>query len=399
MYEDLGLERPSGQELLHRIRRFKEKMDEKGISFCLILLNVDIFYFTGTAQRSILVVPLQDEVLFFVEKSLDRAKMESPFEPIEGASERRVVDFLKNKGMLKGICGMELDVLPVKLFERWKRLLGPIEVVDCSGLLREVRMVKSEYEIEQIKRSGKIVDRVFEKARQIIKEGLTELEIASALEAEGRRYGHQGLLRMRGFNSEMMNIHVIHGESGIFAPPVDVPLSGIGVTPAVPYGPSLRRIGKGVPTIVDYGGGYNGYVTDETRTFVIGKLDEIFRRPYEVALEIIQEVSAMGKEGVEGRDIFLMAYEKVKKAGLEESFMGCGEGKVNFLGHGLGLEINELPVIAKRHNVVLREGMVFACEPKFTIPERGAVGIEVDFVVRRNGLERVTETPIELVQL
>ena len=397
MYEDLDLELPPKDELLRRIGKLRERMDEKAISVSIILQHVDIYYFTGTMQRSILVVPLDGEVLFFVEKSVERARMESPFEPLEGAREKRVAEMLS--GRLRGRCGMELDVLPVKVFQKWRALFPSCEFVDLSGILREIRMVKSEYEIEQIRRSGMIVDHVFEKAREVIREGATELEVASTLEAEGRKRGHQGFLRMRGFNNEMMNIHVIHGESGTLPPPADVPVSGVGLTPAVPYGPSLRRIGKGTPTIVDYGGGYNGYVTDETRTFVIGALDEAFKRPYEVALEIIEDISSLGKEGVDGREIFLRAYSKAKGAGLEEFFMGFGQGKVSFLGHGLGLEINELPVITKKHGVVLQEGMVFACEPKFTIPHKGAIGIEVDFIVKKHGLERVTKTPIELVCL
>src|SRR5208337_1212122 len=137
----------------------------------------------------------------------------------------------------------------------------------------------------------------------------------------------------------------------------------------------------------------------ETRPYVVGELDETFRKPYEVAREIIADTEAFGKEGVNSTDLFARAMEKVKKAGLEDHFMGFGGSRVSFIGHGLGLEINELPVITARHSRVLVEGTVFALEPKFVFPGKGVVGIEVDFIVRKGSLERVGKTPADLVRL
>jgi Xaa-Pro aminopeptidase len=187
--------------------------------------------------------------------------------------------------------------------------------------------------------------------------------------------------------------------SGTIPSSGDVPIAGAGVTHAIAQGPSLNKVVRGVPVVIDYGGGYNGYITDETRPFVVGELKERFRKPYEVAKEIVEDATLYGKEGVDGTELFIRAEEKAKKAGLEEYFMGFGPGKVSFVGHGLGLEINELPVITPRHHIILQEGMVFAFEPKFIFPGEGAVGIEVDFIVRKNELERVTSTPIDLVTI
>jgi Xaa-Pro aminopeptidase len=211
--------------------------------------------------------------------------------------------------------------------------------------------------------------------------------------------GHQGFLRMRGLNQEMMNLYITHGLSGTIPSSGDVPIAGAGVTHAIAQGPSLNKVERGVPVVIDYGGGYNGYITDETRPFVVGELKERFREPYEVAKEIVEDATVYGKEGIDGTELFLRAEEKARKAGLEEYFMGFGPGKVSFVGHGLGLEINELPVITPRHHIILQEGMVFAFEPKFIFPGEGAVGIEVDFIVRKNELERVTTTPIDLVTI
>jgi Xaa-Pro dipeptidase len=233
----------------------------------------------------------------------------------------------------------------------------------------------------------------------VVREGMREVDIAAILESEGRMHGHQGLLRMRGFNQEMMNIYVTHGVSGTVVSGSDVPISGAGVTPAVPQGPSVNNVQRSIPLLIDYGGGYNGYLTDETRVFVVGQLNDIFIKAHEVAREIIEETMSFAKEGVNAPEIFRKALDRVKKEKLEEYFMGYGEGKVGFIGHGLGLEINELPVITPRHDIVLKEGMVFAIEPKFIFPNEGSIGIEVDFIVRQNCLERVTDAPIDVVRI
>ena len=154
---------------------------------------------------------------------------------------------------------------------------------------------------------------------------------------------------------------------------------------------------KGAPVIVDFGGGYNGYITDETRVYAVGELKDIFLKGYQVAREIIEETMSFAREGIDATEIFAKALDRAKKAGLEQYFMGYGEGQVSFVGHGLGLEINELPVITPRHKTILKEGMVFAFEPKFIIPNEGAVGIEVDFIVRKDGLQRVTDSPLDII--
>lgn len=392
---------PPKGEVIRRIEGLRERLKEKGISFAIILQNVDLFYFTGTMPRGVLVVPASDasvEPLFFVEKGVEKARKETFLEVIPEARPTYVRDILAKEGLIKGVCGMELDVLPYNIYARWDELFK-IEIKDISPIIKGLRMIKSEYEIGEIKRSGRIVSHVFNMAKEIIDEDMTELDVASTLESEGRRFGHHGFLRMRGFNQEMDNICVTHGLASTIPSFTDAPIQGTGITPAFPHGPSFNRLKRGIPIIIDYGGGYNGYTTDETRTYVIGILEETFKRPAAVAVEIIEETMDFAKEGVNGRDIFLRALKRVKKEGLEEFFMGYGEGKVSFIGHGLGLEINELPVITERHDIILKEGMVFAFEPKFVIPEKGAIGVELDFIVRKDRLERVTDTPFGLIYL
>jgi len=387
------------EELEDRINQLRKNMERAGIAFSIILQNVDLFYFAGTVQKGVLVVSVDNGPLLFIERNVYRAAVESGLEIIPIKRDKDVGEILMAKGILKGKCGMEFDVVPVSVFERWKSIVGLDDFTDIWPAIRDLRIIKSPFEIEQVKRSGSVCDHVFEKARDVVREGAREVDIAAFLEAEGRRVGHQGFLRMRGLNQEMMNLYITHGRSGTIPSSGDVPIAGAGVTHAIAQGPSLNKVEKGVPVVIDYGGGYNGYITDETRTFVVGELKERFKKPYEVAKEIVEDATVYGKEGIDGTELFLRAEEKAKKAGLDEYFMGFESGKVTFIGHGLGLEINELPVITPRHHIILKEGMVFAFEPKFIFPGEGAIGVEVDYVVRKDKLERVTRTSIDLVTI
>ena len=134
--------------------------------------------------------------------------------------------------------------------------------------------------------------------------------------------------------------------------------------------------------------------------FSIGDWEnDLFKRGYECAYEIITEIEAFGKDGVCATEIFEKALWIAKRNGLTENFMGYGTTRVTFIGHGVGLELNELPVITGRHRTILKEGMVFAFEPKFVFPHLGASGLEVDFIVRKWGLERVSDFPLDLIRL
>jgi len=386
-------------EIQNRLGLFRDKMAREGVDFSIILGNTDLFYLSGTTQKAVLVVPLESAPLLFVEKNPDRAQRESPLPVIPIRRDKDAGDILHEKEILHGKGGMELDILPVSTYERYRQILGFDSFTDISPLIRESRMVKSDFEIRQIKRAGEIMDAVFSRTPQVLREGMREIDVEAELAAEGRRRGHQGLLRMRGFNQEMMCLYVISGQAGAVPTCVNAAIAGVGVTAAIPHGSSFRTIRRDQPVLLDYGAGYNGYITDETRTFVIGSLNEKFAKAHEVAREILDETAAFAREGTETSELFERARSRAKSAKLDEYFMGYGGGQVGFLGHGVGLEINELPVITPRHPQILTEGMILAIEPKFVFPGEGSIGIEADFIVRREGLERVTKTPLDLVRL
>lgn len=397
--ENKTFELTPAEEISSRITRLQGVMDEKEIDLALILQNVDLFYFTGTSQNGHLFVPRQGEAVFFVQKDFARATAESPLRCIKVNSLREIPNRLPEYSLEGEKVGIELDVIPVSTFNRIRTLLKGFEFVDFSQEIKRIRSIKSEFEIRQIKKAGEIVTRVFSEVKNHLREGMSEVELDGKLTSIGRALGHQGFLRMRGLNQEMMNIHVLSGASASVTTYGDTPFGGPGLNPAIAQGSSAKIIQRDQPVVIDYGAGYNGYVTDETRTFVVGRLKDHFIKACHVALKITEEVESFGRAGVVPARIYERAQEMASEEGLAPYFMGYGEGKVAFVGHGLGLEINEWPIISIGGKRPLQYGMVFAFEPKFVFPGEGAVGIEVDYIVRNGGLERVSQFPKDVVFL
>jgi Xaa-Pro dipeptidase len=387
------------EEIKARIHRFQERMTEKGIELALIMENADLFYFAGTIQKGYLVIPQKGEAIFFVQKDVGRATQESPLKCVKTESPRNLPKLLEEHNLMGKTVGMELDVVPVALYQRIQAIFRDWEVVDLSQEIKRIRSIKSDFEIRQVKKAGEIVTRVFTEAKDHLQAGMAEVDLDGILTSIGRALGHQGLIRMRGFNQEMMNIHVLSGTSASVISYADTPLAGHGLSPAIAQGSSIRMIERDQPVVIDYGAAFNGYVTDETRTFVVGRLRGPLEKACRVALMILEEVESFARAGVLPVTIYERALEIARKEGLAPFFMGHGEGQVAFVGHGLGLEINEWPILGRGEKKPLQAGMVFALEPKFVFPGQGAVGIELDYIVRDDGLERVTQFPKEVIYL
>ena len=133
------------EELLRRINGLKEKMAEAGISFSVIMQNADLFYFSGTIQKGVMVIPLDDDPLLFVERSLERVNAETPLNITPIKKDKDIGAILRQKGILKGKGGMELDVVPVSVFERFKTIVGFDKFVDVTPIIRELRIMKSSF--------------------------------------------------------------------------------------------------------------------------------------------------------------------------------------------------------------------------------------------------------------
>ena len=220
------------EEVRSRLAKLQKRMVEKGLDLVLIIQNVDLFYFSGTLQKGYLFIPAEGEACLFVQKNYERAIHETPLKCVRLESLKELPALAQDHRFNGNRVGMELDVIPVSLFYRIKTLFKNWEILDVSSEIKEVRSIKSDFEIGQIQMSGRIIDEVFSQARQHIREGVTEVVVDGILTSIGRSHGHQGFLRMRGLNQEMMNIHVLSGESGSTHSFCDTPLSGYAAGPA-----------------------------------------------------------------------------------------------------------------------------------------------------------------------
>ena len=380
------------EEIQSRIFRFQKSLQDNNVDGALISQNVDLFYFAGTIQPSYLFIPANGEPVLAVQENLDRAVKESGLSqivPLKSSHQlnQTLSDF---NCSVRGRVGLEMDVLPVNRYFALCRDFVEANFLDVSQLIREVRAVKSEYEILQIRKAAEILNQVMREAQRSIHLGMTELEVDASLGSLARRLGHQGRLRMRGYNQEMFYAHVFCGKTGAIPSFLRGPLGGLGTTPAIAQGASFNTIAENEPLIIDFGVGINGYVTDMTRTFVIGKLSEELKQAY----SFVKDVKDFMEHWVRpGRRCSLLHKEVIQLAhqrGYQDYFMGYRGHQMPFVGHGIGLEIDEYPLIGAGFRKEFQNNMVFAFEPKLVFPDVGAVGVEDDYRVTETGIERLT---------
>ena len=389
-------------ELEYRCNKLQKYMASEALDAVIIIQNADLFYFTGTVQSGNLYVPASGQPLYLVRKDAGRARMESGL--------KEVVPFTSLKDMPNivaeyGYClpkriGLELDVLPVNFFERYRALYPGAAFVDATPLIRKVRMIKSHYEIHLMKDAADQLDLVYRRAREIIAVGLTDLDVAAELEYTLRKTGHQGLIRMRGFNTDVCYGQVFSGVDSAVPAYMDAPLGGMGLNPSFGQGVGLKRIEPHEPVIVDIAGCVDGYLADQTRVFSVGEPSERLRRAYDDMLKIQTVMTDVAKVGLSWGELYTCCHSCAVDMGYIDNFMGAQGAQVSFIGHGLGVELDEYPFIARGYEQMsLEVGMVFAFEPKVVFPGEGAIGIENTFYLSNEGLKRLTHSSDELVIL
>lgn len=379
------------EELQNRISSLQSAMVAQGFNAALIVEQVDLFYFSGTGQDAHLFVPAEGPPVLMVRKDLKRARAESPLEHVRAVKNlkdlKAIVDAAAGS-RLKTL-GMELDVLPVNNFRQYEQVFSESTIADVSLLIKSVRMVKSAYEMALIRQAAVLNNSMFALIKDVLKEGMTELEFSSVLEAFYRAHGHQGLVRVRSFNQAVFYGHVLSG-SNLAVPSCSVgPTGGPGPHPSLPHGAGLKKIGRHEPVQVDYVGIVGGYMVDQARTFYLGDPRKEFVRAHTVALIIQNELARQGKPGARAETLYNTALAIAEAEGLSEGFLGYPQ-PVPFVGHGVGMELDELPLVGRKSPHVLEEGMVVALEPKFIFPGQGLAGIENTFVVTKTGLEKIT---------
>ena len=377
-------------EIDQRTEKLRNQLEENNIGAALLVQRADLLYFAGSVQEAHLYVPVDDEPILMVFKSLDRAIAESPLRRIVPlASPKAVPDVLNQYGYkVPSVMGMELDVLPANLYFTYQKVFEKKSVVDISHLIRLVRAIKSVYEIDLMRRAAERSDQVAACVPALLREGMTELELAGKVEAEARKRGHQGTVRMRYWGAEVFYGHLMAGASAAMPSFPRSPTGGSGASPAVAQGPGFRPIQRHEPVLVDYVFALNGYYSDHTRIFSLGEPADEMMAAHTAMLDVQALLKKEAKPGVKSGDIYELAIERTRTLGYDKYFMGVGDDRIRFVGHGIGVELDEYPFLASGQTLELQENMILAVEPKLIFPGQGVVGIENTHRVTENGLEQ-----------
>ncbi len=379
-------------ELDARVGKLQALLAANDLDGALIVQNTDLFYFAGTIQQSHLYIPVEGLPILMTRRTFSRAQKESALDRVVPlSSPRDVPRLLREQGYPRPRkLGLELDVLPANLYLGYREILGDTELCDASPLIRRVRAVKSSFELVAMRHAARIAESAFEEVGKFLVEGITEIELAGKVEAVARAGGHQGLVKFRLWNNEMFYGHLMAGASAAQSSYLSSPTGGTGMNPAFPQGASLHRIRRGEPVLLDYVFVWDGYIVDQTRILALESLSDRLLRAHAVMVEIQNAIADTLRPGMTGGEVFQLAVSLAERHGYAENLGGIGKDRVTFVGHGVGLELDEYPFLAKGQAMPLEAGMVIAIEPKVTFPKVGTVGIENQYVVTERGAKRMT---------
>ena len=379
-------------ELAGRMRRFRARMDAENPEWELaaILGRVNQFYFTGTLQDAVLLVPRDAGATLWVRRSLDRARAESLFPDIRPMRSFR--DAAREMPAPRETIHVETEVIPYALLQRFTKHFPCKTLAPLDGQVARTRAVKSAYELAIMERAGAIHRRALEDlAPALLREGMSEAELGCELYSLLVRDGHQGIARFGRFGSEIVLGQLGFGESSLYPTHFDGPGGCVGLEPAAPVlGSRTRKLRKGDLVFVDVGCGMAGYHTDKTMTYMFGgRLPEEAIAMQQRCVAIERQLAGMLKPGAVPSDIYATVMKGLDSRFLE-GFMGLGDRRASFLGHGIGLHVDEPPAIAEGFDDPLEEGMVIALEPKRGVPGVGMVGIENTYLVMPAGGRSIT---------
>lgn len=373
-------------ELDARILSLQQVLREKDIDAALIVQHADLYYFGGVVNQAWLYVPALGEATLFAFPGAERVRNETKCSRIvqianPGCLPRKLREFgFHNPGIL----GLEADVLPALFYNRLSRLFPSSRLVDISGMIRRIRMVKSAWELGKMRAACKMGLKVFEFVPQVLREAIREIDLVGYIEQYSRQLGHPGYRRVRTFNQELTCSTVLSGPDAGLPSYSGGSLGGKGLDSAFPHASTKRLIEKNEPVIVNFSAWGEGYVADMTRTYCIGALPSHMDHAYETALTIQERLKKIAKTGEPCCEVWRDIERLVRKQGLSEHFLGMSR-HASCIGHGVGLEIDELPTLSLQSDMVLQTNMVVTVEPIFVFPD-GAIGLANTFVVGNNGL-------------
>ena len=336
-------------ELDERISGLQNILNSANLDAALIVQKADLFYYTGTTQQGWLYVPVDRAPVFMVFKDIDRARSESNLENILPLiSPKKIPDTIAGLGYPspRGL-GLELDVMPTNTYFMFQSIFDKAKIQDISTPIRLQRAVKSAFEIDCVQKAAQLADQVAAMVPELVKQGMTEVEFAGLLEAHARKLGHQGLIRMRMWDNYLFYGHIMCGPGAAVPGAFASPTGGAGMNPNVGQGPSLAKIAPNQPLLVDYVFALDGYLADHARIFCLGDLPDEFHQAHNAMLEIQEQVKTLAVPGAVTGQIYDTMVSMAEEKGYKDFFMGGAEPRIRFTGHGLGIELDEFPFIAK----------------------------------------------------
>ncbi len=383
-------------ELKLRRDKIRALMAQQEIDAAIITCNVNLVYTCGRVVSGYFYLPLQQPARLFVKRPNDlKGEFVAPIRKPE-----QLPDLLEEQGLpLPKRLMLEGDELPFREYNRLAACFPGSEVLPCgTELIRRARSVKTEMEVEVFRRSAAAHARAYAQIPSVYRPGMTDRQLSVEIERLMRQEGCLGIFRVFGRSMEIFMGSVLAGDNAAAPSPYDFALGGEGIDPSLPGGANGTTLQAGQSVMVDLGGNFFGYMCDMSRVYSIGRLPQKAYDAHQACLEAQAEVTALARPGITCEALYNKAVEVVAKAGFADNFMGIGQ-KAKFVGHGIGLEINEAPVLAPRIRQELEPGMVFALEPKIVLPGVGPVGIENSWAVTADGVEKLTVAPEEIIEL
>ena len=375
--------------------RMRDGMAKMGMDACLLTVDVNLYYTTGQIYSGYFYLPVDGEPWFLIKRpnGLSGHQVEYIRKPED------IPTLFAERGikMPKRLL-LEADELTYNEYIRLQHVFRAEATGNASALIRHIRMIKTPWEIEQMRISARKHEAVYREIPACYRPGMRDIELQIEIEKRMRVHGSLGYFRAFGSNTDIFMGSLLAGENAGEPSPFDFALGGTGMHASGPLGANGTLLREGTTVMADMSGNYTAYQTDMTRVFSIGKLPDRAYRVHRVALEIQARMERTAKPGVPCAELYRDALAMAGQEGLEDCFMGT-RFQAKFVGHGVGLEINELPVLTTRSKDILQPGMTFAFEPKFVLAGIGAVGIENTFLVTDSGVEKMTLLDENIIEL
>lgn len=381
---------PQSDEIEGRVASLQSRLRAAELDAAWIVQPVDLYYFSRTAQFGLMVIPAQGVPGVWIRKNVERGKREScfPVEPLPGFS--TWPRLFRDRGWTFARVGLELDVLPVAEYGAMRRAFPDTLFEDVSPAIRALRQVKSPHEQACVREAGRRLTAAFSHLKAVLRSGMSERAVTSELEQVLRSLGDPGIMRLRNWRADLSPVVVASGPSAACPVAFDGPVGYVGVHPGMPIGPGPGSFGVGETLMVDVVAAAGGYFADATRVFATRAVASKWQERQAFVMELMGWIESQLVPGTRPADIYAGALARAESAGFDAVFMSQGFNQVRFVGHGVGLELDEWPVFFARGDEPLRAGMTVALEPKLVFDD-GGVGLENTYIIRDGLVENVTD--------